>query len=231
MSCRQFGTGAEVSLVQTFSGSEVSVHRCKPAQSNPMCSDGQGYSSLPRFLSSITFTCKLPYAIGQLSCLSSVLMVTLVYCGQTVGWIKMKLGVEVGLGPSHVLNGDPAPPPTKGTGPQLSGRLWWPNGWMDQDATWYGGRPRPRPHYLRWGPCSLKGAQPPIFGPCLLWPNGCSSQLLLSTCILCGNIEQYFVVRNPAVQSCYHFVCWFQGLKLGDLCSRPCHFTVGLRWQ
>jgi len=29
----------------------------------------------------------------------------------------------------------------------------WPNGWMDQDATWYGGRPRPRTHcveaYLR----------------------------------------------------------------------------------
>jgi len=28
----------------------------------------------------------------------------------------------------------------------------WPNGWMDQDATWYGGRPRPRPHCVRWGP-------------------------------------------------------------------------------
>jgi len=22
--------------------------------------------------------------------------------------------------------------------------LLWPNGWMDQDATWYGGKPRPR---------------------------------------------------------------------------------------
>jgi len=22
----------------------------------------------------------------------------------------------------------------------------WPNGWMDQDATWYEGRPRPRRH-------------------------------------------------------------------------------------
>jgi len=28
----------------------------------------------------------------------------------------------------------------------------WPNGWMDQDATWYGGRPWPRPHCVRWGP-------------------------------------------------------------------------------
>jgi len=42
-----------------------------------------------------------------LSCLS-VLSVTLVY-GQTVGWIKMKLGMQAGLGPGHiVLDGDPA---------------------------------------------------------------------------------------------------------------------------
>jgi len=31
----------------------------------------------------------------------------------------------------------------------------WRNGWMDQDETWHGGRPRPRPHCIRWGPtCS-----------------------------------------------------------------------------
>jgi len=43
------------------------------------------------------------------------LSVTLVYCGQTVGRMKMKLGVHVGLGPGHiVLDGDPAPPPPKG---------------------------------------------------------------------------------------------------------------------
>jgi len=95
----------------------------------------------------------------------------------------------------------------------------WPNGWMDQDVTWYGGRPRPRPQCVRWGasyplpkrgtapnfggisivakrldghvplgtkvgvgPGDIvldgdlalpqKGAQSPIFGPCLLWSNG-----------------------------------------------------------
>jgi len=32
--------------------------------------------------------------------------------------------------------------------------VFWPNGWMDQDATWYGGGPRPRPHCVRWGPSS-----------------------------------------------------------------------------
>jgi len=26
----------------------------------------------------------------------------------------------------------------------------WPNGWMDQDATWQRGKPRPRPHCVRW---------------------------------------------------------------------------------
>jgi len=45
---------------------------------------------------------------------------------------------------------------------------------MDQDATWYGGRPRPWPHVLDGKPVPpRKGAQqPPLFGPCLLWPNG-----------------------------------------------------------
>ena len=44
---------------------------------------------------------------------------TLVYCGQTVEWIKMSLGVEVGHGPSDiVLDGDPAPP-TKGHTPNF----------------------------------------------------------------------------------------------------------------
>jgi len=46
------------------------------------------------------------------------LSVTLVYCGQMVGWIKMKLGMEVGLGPSHtMLDGDPASPEKGGTAP------------------------------------------------------------------------------------------------------------------
>ena len=28
----------------------------------------------------------------------------------------------------------------------------WPNGWIDQDATWYGGKPWPRRHCVRLGP-------------------------------------------------------------------------------
>ena len=93
--------------------------------------------------------------LSVLSILSVCLSVTLVYCGQTVGWIKMKLGVEVGLGPGHiVLDGDPAPP-KKGTAAptfQMAKR-------MDKDAIWYGGRPRPRPHCVRRKPSSHSPAK------------------------------------------------------------------------
>jgi len=51
----------------------------------------------------------------------------------------------------------------------------WPNGWMDQDATWYEDRPRPRPHCFRWGPSSprktAQHSRPTLFSPWLLWPN------------------------------------------------------------
>jgi len=54
------------------------------------------------------------------------------------------------------------------------------NGCIDQDATWYGGRPRPKRHCVRWGPSSpyiLGGTAPsPIFGSCLLWPNSWMDQ-------------------------------------------------------
>jgi len=51
--------------------------------------------------------------------------------------------------------------------PMFGPCLLLPNGSMDQDATWHGGRP----HCVTWGSSSPKGAHPaPIFGPCLLWP-------------------------------------------------------------
>jgi len=61
-----------------------------------------------------------------------------VCCGQTAGWTKMQLGMEVGLGPGDiVLDGDPTPS------------------------------------------LSRKETQhPPLFGLCLLWPNGRPYELL-----------------------------------------------------
>ena len=91
---------------------------------------------------------------------------TLVYCGQTVGRIKIKLGTQVGLGPGHiVLDRDPAPL-RKGAQPPIFGPyLLWSNGWMDQDSTWHGGEPWSRPHCARWGPSSTpqKGGTDPQF--------------------------------------------------------------------
>jgi len=85
-------------------------------------------------------------------------------------WLKMKLGMEVGLGPGHTVRWGPSSPSPKGTHPPIFGPcLLWPNGWMDPDATWYGSRPRPKQHCVRWvtqKPRSLlRGAQPPNFWP------------------------------------------------------------------
>jgi len=94
---------------------------------------------------------------------------------------RLAFVTEVGLGPGHiVLDGNLAPLPIKGgrgTPPIFGLFLLWPIAWMHQDATWYGGRPRPRRLCVRWGGTQLPleiWAHPPhaIFGPCLLWPNG-----------------------------------------------------------
>jgi len=91
----------------------------------------------------------------------------------------MKLGMQIGLGPGHiVLDGDPAPPSQKGDGAaHFSAHIY-----CGQMAAWIkmplgmevGLGPRdfvldgdPAP------PLSKNGAEPPVFGPYLLCPNGC----------------------------------------------------------
>jgi len=65
------------------------------------------YVSSSRFWATIYKTIR-PMLYGTVVCLVC-LSVTLVHCGQTVGWIKIPLGMEVGLGPGQiVLDGDPA---------------------------------------------------------------------------------------------------------------------------
>ena len=75
----------------------------------------------------------------------------------------MPLGVDVGLGPDHiVLDGTQLHPKGHSPLPNFGPCLLCPNGWMDEDATWYEGRPRPKPHCVTWGPSSplSKWAQP-----------------------------------------------------------------------
>jgi len=77
-----------------------------------------------------------------------------VYCVQTAAWIKMLRSTEVGLGLRDiVLYGDPATLRKEAhhPHPSFSPFLLWPNGWMDQGATWYGGKPRSRRCCVKWG--------------------------------------------------------------------------------
>jgi len=123
--------------------------------------------------------------LSVLSVCLSVLSVTFVHCGQTVGRIKMKLGTQVGLGSGHiVLDGDPAPPRPKGYSPHpiFGPYLLRPNGCMDQDTTWYGARPQPGDFVLDGDPAvpsPRKGAEPlPSF-----WPISIVVKRLLAACI------------------------------------------------
>ena len=62
--------------------------------------------------------------------------------------------MRIGLGAGQILLHEyPAPPPPKWHSPPTFGPyLLWPNGCMDQDATWYRGRPRPTQHCVLCGP-------------------------------------------------------------------------------
>ena len=97
------------------------------------------------------------------------LSVTFVHCGQTVGPIKMKLGMQEPRPWPHCVRWRRSSPSPKGAQPPIFGPYQLrQNGCMDQDVTWYGARPRPR---RLWNP--LPSA---IFGPFLLWPNGWMDQ-------------------------------------------------------
>ena len=101
------------------------------------------------------------------------------YCRQTTGWIKMPLGTMVGLDPGNiVLDTDPASPPG-GAALEFSVHACCRQtaGWIKMPfGTKVGLGPG---HIMLHGElASPKGG----FGPCLLWPTGGPSQLLLSTC-------------------------------------------------
>jgi len=69
------------------------------------------------------FWATVRFPMLSVHCLSVCLSVTLVYCGQTFGWIKTKPGMQVGLGPGHTVRWGPTSRPLKGHSPQFSAHI------------------------------------------------------------------------------------------------------------
>jgi len=70
---------------------------------------------------------------------------------------------------------------------------------MDEDAAWYGSRPRPRPHCTRRGPRSReRGTAAPSFRP-MSCGHGRPSQLLLSSCNIVDDTETMLITVPPQI--------------------------------
>jgi len=99
--------------------------------------------------------------------------------------------------------------PKRGTAPVLGSCLLWPNGWMDEDTTWYRSRRRPRPHCIRL----LDGVR-------ALRERGTAAPPLFSANVYCGH--------GPHLSYCWalvtlHYKDQFTrpwGRNLGDLKSK-----------
>jgi len=111
---------------------------------------------------------------------------------------------------------------------------------MDQDETWQGGRTWPRPHCTRRGhncPSHKIGAQySPLFGPCLLWPNGWMDQDATwyggmarpwRRCVRWGPSPPHKGAQQPSLFG--PWLLWANGLPFENvLNSCPIDFWTGL---
>ena len=148
-----------------------------------------------------------------------------VYCGQRAGWIRIPLGTEIGLSPGDtVLDDDSAPLPlpkeggwsTAAPSSLFSPCLLWPNGWINQDTTWYGGRSQPRRHCDRGSPSSRSWTKAYL---CTKWHLDPSNRL--------ATIHQHYTDRDctdqPASTSGISWLDTGDGASL-ELMYRFCDF-------
>ena len=108
----------------------------------------------------------------------------------------------------------------------------WPNGWMDQNETWHGGRPWPRPHWVRWGPSPPpKGAQQPPSWPISIvakrLPISATAELLSGTQIVAWTRHM-----SQSWQQLCHFtsVCKVMSMSTGWLDIRDHVTSARARW-
>ena len=110
----------------------------------------------------------------------------------------------------------PQPPPNLGP------CVLWPNGWMDQDATWYERRIWPWPHCVTWGPSSpfRKGAQPP--------PNFRAVSIVAKWSPISATAEYLFIIYTLCLKKFPPLNC----LKLCQILTNFQHFcTAGKRMK
>ena len=108
----------------------------------------------------------------------------------------MSLGTDVGLGPGDtVLDGDPAPPWKGHSTPHFSAHVYCGQtaGWIRIPlGTEVGLGPGEIVRRKPSSPHGMGHRPPPLFGPCLLWPNGRPCQQLQSSCLkLAARIRHY----------------------------------------
>jgi len=126
--------------------------------------------------------------------------------------------------------GTQLPLPKKGAKPPIfSPCLLWPNGSMDQDATWCKGRPWPRPHCVTWGSSSpYKRAHPQFLahvycGQMVVHLSYCWALVL---CLFC--VVHFFWLVN--VWFCcvrFSFSIASQETGLGNVSKMTCLCRVG----
>jgi len=125
---------------------------------------------------------------------------TLVYCNQTVGWIKMKLSTKVGLDPGHIVLEGTQLPQKGARPPQFSAQVWY-----GQTA---GRIKMPLGTEVGLGPGDIvldgdpaphtEGHSTPTFRPVSTVAKRSPSQLLLSTCLRrCGQKNKLAPFYGP----------------------------------
>ena len=98
----------------------------------------------------------------------------------------------------------------------------WPNGWMDQDATWYRGKPQPRRHCVRWG----------LSSPRLHGKGHSSPSPHFSTLVYCAEMVTHFscwqalVIETDIVRSRFWLIVVMIHPVLQVVCVSVCVMLV-----
>jgi len=108
-----------------------------------------------------------------------------------------------------VLHGNRAPPPYGAQQPPILGScILWQICWMDQDATWNGGRPQRRRHYVRQHVQIARRFKPST----VLWA---FHTIQPSNFLLLYFLTSIVANVHFSTQFCKHISEWVQLIKLG----------------